>query len=44
MASSLPSGGSLHVEDSVISGMQNGINIAAGNEVYIKNTYIRNNI
>ena len=37
------SGGSLHVEDSVISGMQNGINIAAGNEVYIKNTYIRNN-
>ena len=39
----LTSGGSLHVEDSVISGMQNGINIAAGNEVYIKNTYIRNN-
>ena len=36
-------GGSLHVEDSVISGMQNGINIAAGNEIYIKNTYIRNN-
>jgi Right handed beta helix region len=37
------SGGSLHVEDSVISGMQNGINIGAGNEIYIKNTYIRNN-
>ena len=36
-------GGSLHVEDSVISGMQNGINIGAGSEVYIKNTYIRNN-
>jgi hypothetical protein len=36
-------GGSLHVEDSVISGMQNGINIGAGNEIYIKNTYIRNN-
>jgi len=36
-------GGSLHVEDSVISGMENGINIAAGSEVYIKNTYIRNN-
>jgi Right handed beta helix region len=36
-------GGSLHVEDSVISGMQNGIYIAAGNEIYIKNTYIRNN-
>ena len=33
-------GGSLHVEDSVISGMQNGINIGAGNEIYIKNTYI----
>ena len=30
-------GGSLHVEDSVISGMQNGINIGAGNEIYIKN-------
>jgi hypothetical protein len=37
------SGGSLHVEDSVIYGMQNGINISAGNEIYIKNTYIRNN-
>jgi hypothetical protein len=37
------SGGSLHVENSVIYGMQNGINIGAGNEVYIKNTYIRNN-
>ena len=37
------SGGSLHVEDSVISGMQNGINIGTGNEIYIKNTYIRNN-
>jgi hypothetical protein len=36
-------GGSLHVEDSVISGMQNGINMGAGNEIYIKNTYIRNN-
>jgi hypothetical protein len=36
-------GGSLHVENSVISGMQNGINISAGNEIYIKNTYIRNN-
>lgn len=36
-------GASLHVEDSVISGMQNGINIGAGNEIYIKNTYIRNN-
>ena len=37
------SGASLHVEDSVISGMQNGISIGAGNEIYIKNTYIRNN-
>jgi Right handed beta helix region len=37
------SGGSLHVENSVIYGMQNGINIGAGNEIYIKNTYIRNN-
>src|SRR5262245_1728464 len=36
-------GGSLHVEDSVISGMQNGIVLVAGNEAYIKNTYIRNN-
>lgn len=36
-------GGSLHVEDSVIYGMQTGINIGAGNEIYIKNTYIRNN-
>ena len=39
----LSNGGSLHVENSVISGMQNGINIGAGNEVYIKNSYIRNN-
>ena len=39
----LLNGGSLHVEDSVISGMQNGINIAGGNKIYIKNTYIRNN-
>src|SRR5262245_46290935 len=37
------SGASLHVEDSVISGMQTGISIGAGNEIYIKNTYIRNN-
>jgi hypothetical protein len=37
------SGGSLHVEDSVIYGMQNGISIGAGSEVYIKNSYIRNN-
>ena len=37
------SGASLHVEDSVISGMQNGISIGAGNEIYIKNSYIRNN-
>src|SRR5262249_20621748 len=36
------SGASLHVEDSVIYGMQNGINIGAG-KIYIKNTYIRNN-
>jgi len=40
---SFTNGGSLHVEDSVISGMQNGINVTAGSEVYIKNTYIRNN-
>ena len=40
---SFTNGGSLHVEDSVISGMQNGINVTAGREVYIKNTYIRNN-
>jgi Right handed beta helix region len=37
------SGASLHVEDSVIYGMQNGISIGGGNEIYIKNTYIRNN-
>jgi len=37
------SGGSLHVENSVIYGMQNGINIGVGSEIYIKNTYIRNN-
>jgi hypothetical protein len=37
-------GASLHVENSVISGMQNGINIGGGNEIYIKNTHIRNNI
>jgi hypothetical protein len=36
-------GGSLHVENSAISGMQNGIVIGAGNEIYIKHTYIRNN-
>jgi hypothetical protein len=36
-------GGSLHVENSVISGMSNGINIQTANEIYIKNTYIRNN-
>jgi hypothetical protein len=36
-------GGSLHVENSVISGMNNGINIQTANEIYIKNTYIRNN-
>jgi hypothetical protein len=40
-------GASLHVEDTVISNMQNGINVglnnAANREVYIKNTYIRNN-
>src|SRR5262249_51862820 len=35
--------GSLHVEDLVISGMQNGIDISAGAEIYIKNSYIRNN-
>ena len=39
----LLNGGSLHVEDSVISGMQNGIVIGGGNETFIKNTYIRNN-
>lgn len=39
----LIAGGSLHVEDSVIYGMQNGMNVGAGNEIYIKNTYIRNN-
>jgi hypothetical protein len=37
------SGGSLHVENSVIYGMQNGINIGGGNEIYIQNTSIRNN-
>jgi hypothetical protein len=36
-------GGSLHVENSVISGMSNGINIQTANEIYIKNSYIRNN-
>ena len=36
-------GESLHVEDSVISGMQNGIVILAASEAYIKNTYFRNN-
>ena len=36
-------GGTLHVENSVIYGMQNGVNIGAGNEIYIKNTSIRNN-
>src|SRR5262245_44828443 len=36
-------GGSLHVENSVISGMQNGINMGAGNAIYIKDSYIRNN-
>src|SRR5262245_38397427 len=36
-------GASLHVEDSVISGMQNGIMIHTANEIYIKNSYIRNN-
>ena len=40
---SFTNGGSLHVEDSVISGMTNGINVTAGSEVYIKNSYIRNN-
>jgi hypothetical protein len=40
-------GGSLHVEDVVINNMTNGINVglnqAANAEVYVKNTYIRNN-
>jgi hypothetical protein len=40
-------GSSLNVEDSTISGSQNGINVglnsAATPELYIKNTYIRNN-
>jgi hypothetical protein len=40
-------GGSLHVEDTTINNMTNGINVGlnqAGNaEVYVKNTYIRNN-
>ncbi len=40
-------GASLHVEDTVIYGMQNGINVGLNNvanrEVYVKNTYIRNN-
>ena len=27
----------------MISGMTNGINVTAGSEVYIKNSYIRNN-
>lgn len=41
-------GGSLHVENAVISGMTNGIvigaGIGAGNEIYIKSTYVRNNV
>lgn len=40
-------GGALHVEDSTISNMTNGINVglnqAANAEVYVTNTYIRNN-
>ena len=40
-------GGSLHVEDTVINNMTNGINVglnqAANAEVYVKNSYIRNN-
>lgn len=40
-------GGSLHVEDTVINNMTNGINVGlnqAGNaEVYVTNSYIRNN-
>jgi hypothetical protein len=40
-------GGSLHVEDTTINNMTNGINVGlnqAGNaEVYVKNTYLRNN-
>jgi hypothetical protein len=40
-------GGSLHVEDTTINNMTNGINVglnqAANAEVYVKNTYIRNN-
>ena len=40
-------GGTLHVEDSTINNMTNGINVglnqAANVEVYVKNTYIRNN-
>lgn len=40
-------GGSLHVEDSTINNMTNGINVglnqAANAEVYVTNTYIRNN-
>lgn len=40
-------GGSLHVEDTVINNMTNGINVglnqAANAEVYVTNSYIRNN-
>ena len=40
-------GGSLHVEDTTINNMTNGINVglnqAANAEVYVKNSYIRNN-
>jgi hypothetical protein len=36
-------GGSLHVENSVISGMNNGIVVGAAGDIFIKNTYIRNN-
>jgi hypothetical protein len=32
-------GASLHVENSVISGMQNGINIGGGTEIYVKCLY-----
>lgn len=40
-------GGSLHVEDTTINNMTNGINVGlnqtASAEVYVKNSYIRNN-
>ncbi len=40
-------GGSLHVEDTTINNMQNGINVGlnqtANAEVYVTNSYIRNN-